>query len=60
MLETAVAIRELLDSEGFDCWPKLTGGSGVHLMAPIDPKQSGLPILMELPAMFCFWVSKMI
>jgi bifunctional non-homologous end joining protein LigD len=34
VVETAIGLRKLLADEGFDCWPKLTGGSGVHLMAP--------------------------
>jgi bifunctional non-homologous end joining protein LigD len=35
--ETALALRDLLTDEGFDSWPKLTGGTGLHLMAPIEP-----------------------
>jgi bifunctional non-homologous end joining protein LigD len=35
--DTTFAIRELLEREGYDCWPKLTGGSGLHVMAPIKP-----------------------
>ncbi|TMJ04324.1 MAG: DNA ligase D [Alphaproteobacteria bacterium] len=35
VLETAFRLRALLAAEGFDCWPKLTGGSGVHLVTPI-------------------------
>jgi bifunctional non-homologous end joining protein LigD len=34
--DTAFRLRDLLADEGFDCWPKLTGGSGVHLVAPIE------------------------
>jgi bifunctional non-homologous end joining protein LigD len=37
VLETALQLREVLSREGFECWPKLTGGSGVHLMAEIEP-----------------------
>jgi bifunctional non-homologous end joining protein LigD len=36
-LETALALRGILADEGFECWPKLTGGTGVHLIAEIDP-----------------------
>ena len=36
VVETALALRDLLAVEGFDCWPKLTGGSGLHLMTPIE------------------------
>jgi bifunctional non-homologous end joining protein LigD len=37
VLETAFQLRELLTSEGFDSWPKLTGGSGLHLIAEVEP-----------------------
>src|SRR5204863_1470157 len=37
VVETAFALRNLLGQEGLDCWPKLTGGSGVHLMAEVEP-----------------------
>lgn len=37
VIETASALRDLLAKEGFDCWPKLTGGSGLHLMAEVEP-----------------------
>jgi len=33
--ETAFAIRERLQAEDLESWPKLTGGKGVHLMAPL-------------------------
>jgi bifunctional non-homologous end joining protein LigD len=32
----AFAMRDLLKEEGLDSWPKLTG-TGVHVMAPIEP-----------------------
>jgi bifunctional non-homologous end joining protein LigD len=35
--ETALKLRALLDSEGLESWPKVTGGKGIHLMAPIEP-----------------------
>jgi bifunctional non-homologous end joining protein LigD len=35
--DTALAMRELLKAEGLDSWPTLTGGAGVHVMAPIEP-----------------------
>jgi len=35
--DTALEMRELLKAEGLDSWPKLTGGTGVHVMAPIEP-----------------------
>jgi bifunctional non-homologous end joining protein LigD len=34
--ETAFALKDLLAREGLGCWPKLTGGKGIHLMVPIE------------------------
>jgi bifunctional non-homologous end joining protein LigD len=34
--ESALRLRAMLADEGYDCWPKLTGGKGVHLMVPIE------------------------
>src|SRR3954447_6307682 len=31
-----VARREPLADEGYDCWPMLTGGTGLHVIVPID------------------------
>ncbi len=36
VVEAALRMREVLKREGFDSWPKLTGGKGMHLMAPLD------------------------
>jgi bifunctional non-homologous end joining protein LigD len=36
VIETALALRDLLDREGLPSWPKLTGGKGLHLMVPIE------------------------
>jgi bifunctional non-homologous end joining protein LigD len=33
--ETALNLRGMLEEEGLDSWPKVTGGKGVHLMVPI-------------------------
>jgi bifunctional non-homologous end joining protein LigD len=35
VVETAFRMRELLEGEGLKPWPKLTGGKGLHLMAPL-------------------------
>ena len=35
--ETALRLRDMLEDEGFEPWPKLTGGKGLHLMVPIAP-----------------------
>src|SRR3954451_18756601 len=34
--EAALRMREVLQHDGFDSSPKLTGGKGIHLMAPLD------------------------
>src|ERR1041385_2441032 len=36
VVEAALRMREVLKHEGFENWPKLTGGKGIHLMAPLD------------------------
>ncbi|MFL6603529.1 MAG: DNA ligase D [Steroidobacteraceae bacterium] len=38
--DTAFALRELLEGDGLKCWPKLTGGKGVHLMVPLDGRMT--------------------
>jgi bifunctional non-homologous end joining protein LigD len=35
MVEAALRMRNLLGDEGLSTWPKLTGGKGIHLMAPL-------------------------
>jgi bifunctional non-homologous end joining protein LigD len=35
IVESALRMRDLMQAEGFDPWPKLTGGKGIHLMAPL-------------------------
>jgi bifunctional non-homologous end joining protein LigD len=38
VIETAFCLREILAAEGHDCWPKTTGGKGLHIMVPIKPE----------------------
>jgi bifunctional non-homologous end joining protein LigD len=38
VIETALLLRRMLKNEGLEPWPKLTGGKGLHLMAPLEPK----------------------
>ncbi|RVP80793.1 DNA ligase D [Sinorhizobium meliloti] len=40
VVETALRLREFLEAEGFNTWPKLTGGKGVHLMSPLPAKMT--------------------
>jgi bifunctional non-homologous end joining protein LigD len=35
VVEAALRMRDLMKDAGFATWPKLTGGKGVHLMAPL-------------------------
>lgn len=35
MVEAALRMRNILQDEGLSTWPKLTGGKGIHLMAPL-------------------------
>jgi bifunctional non-homologous end joining protein LigD len=35
VVESSLIMRDLMRQEGFDPWPKLTGGKGIHLMAPL-------------------------
>jgi bifunctional non-homologous end joining protein LigD len=36
VVETALELRAMMRRDGFQTWPKLTGGKGIHLMAPLD------------------------
>ncbi|MER9332848.1 DNA ligase D [Mesorhizobium sp. M0293] len=38
VIETALALRDFLEAAGLESWPKLTGGKGIHLMAPLETK----------------------
>jgi bifunctional non-homologous end joining protein LigD len=40
VIESALAMREILRKNGHDSWPKVTGGKGLHIMVPIEPKMS--------------------
>lgn len=35
VVESSLLMRDLMREHGFDTWPKLTGGKGIHLMAPL-------------------------
>lgn len=39
VIDTAVRLRELLRAEGWDSWPKLTGGKGLHVMVPLGTRK---------------------
>jgi len=35
VIETVLEVRRALEEEGFQTWPKVTGGKGLHIMAPL-------------------------
>jgi bifunctional non-homologous end joining protein LigD len=35
--QAALQLRNIIDEEGLESWPKLTGGKGIHLMMPVAP-----------------------
>jgi bifunctional non-homologous end joining protein LigD len=37
VVESAFRVRDLLAADDLDCWPKTTGGKGLHIMVPIEP-----------------------
>ena len=40
IVESSLLMRDLMREEGCDPWPKLTGGKGIHLMAPLQDRIS--------------------
>ncbi|TPJ31537.1 DNA ligase D [Mesorhizobium sp. B2-7-2] len=40
VIEAALSLRAILEATGLDSWPKLTGGKGIHLMAPLAAKMT--------------------
>jgi len=38
VVAAAIQIREIVASLGLRCWPKLTGGKGVHVVIPFEPQ----------------------
>jgi bifunctional non-homologous end joining protein LigD len=40
VIETAIRMRQLLQGEGLECWPKTTGGKGLHVMAPLAKRMT--------------------
>src|SRR5215212_207412 len=40
VVETAFNLKRILEDEGHESWPKLTGGKGLHLMAPLESRVS--------------------
>lgn len=40
VIDTALALRDFLETEGFTPWPKLSGGKGLHVMAPLQERMT--------------------
>jgi bifunctional non-homologous end joining protein LigD len=40
VVEAALRMRDVMKAEGYATWPKLSGGKGIHLMAPLEHKLS--------------------
>ncbi|TJV56760.1 MAG: DNA ligase D, partial [Mesorhizobium sp.] len=38
VIATALGLRDIMEAEGLKSWPKVTGGKGIHLMAPLETK----------------------
>jgi bifunctional non-homologous end joining protein LigD len=38
VVKAALAMRTILKKEGLNCWPKLTGGKGIHVVAPLKQR----------------------
>ena len=38
VIETALRLRQMVLEHGFETWPKLTGGKGLHVIAPLQVK----------------------
>jgi len=36
--ESALALRDMLEEQGLESWPKLSGGKGIHVMVPLRSK----------------------
>jgi DNA ligase D-like protein (predicted polymerase) len=37
VVKSAFRVRAVLAADDLDCWPKTTGGKGLHIMVPIEP-----------------------
>jgi len=40
VVQSALALREILRAAGLSAWPKITGGKGVHIMVPLERRMT--------------------
>lgn len=40
VMEAALSLRMIFEAAGLESWPKVTGGKGVHLTAPLPPNMT--------------------
>jgi len=40
MIEAALSLRDILEAAGLESWAKVTGGKGIHLMAPLTTRMT--------------------
>ncbi|CDX36393.1 DNA ligase D (fragment) [Mesorhizobium sp. SOD10] len=40
VIEAALSLRDILEAAGLESWPKVTGGKGIHLMAPLTTRMT--------------------
>lgn len=40
VIEAALALRDILEASGLKSWAKVTGGKGIHVMAPLETKMT--------------------
>ncbi|TPO13719.1 DNA ligase D [Mesorhizobium sp. B1-1-5] len=40
VIEAALSLRDIFEAAGLESWPKVTGGKGIHLTAPLPPNMT--------------------
>lgn len=40
VIEAALSLRDILEAADLESWPKVTGGKGIHLMAPLTTRMN--------------------
>jgi bifunctional non-homologous end joining protein LigD len=50
--DAALQMRASFAAVGLDCWPMLSGGKGIHVIAPLTPRAQW-PAVQEFARLFC-------